>query len=114
MDEFFCSKYHKPKKRITSSLVLRRRNDQREDELYAANLLRRAAVVPREGQRRTAGGRRWLRAYLNGCAFKVFDSRLSASLAKVPFAEAAEWLYRTSGFVLMGTSRFLPSDSGAI
>lgn len=69
----------------------------------AANLLRRASVRPREGQRRTAGGRRWLRAYLNGCAFKVFDSKLSRSLAKIPFAEAAEWLYRTSGFVLMGT-----------
>ena len=68
----------------------------------AANLFRRAAVSPTEGQRRTAGGRRWLRAYLNGCAFKVFDATLSQSLARVPFAEAAEWLYRTSGCVLMG------------
>ena len=33
-----------------------------------ANLLRRAAVLPREAQPRTAAGRRWLRAYLNGCA----------------------------------------------
>lgn len=60
-------------------------------------------MTPKDRQRRTAGGRRWLRNYLNGCAFKVFDSVLSPSLAKVPFAEAAEWLYRTSGFVLMGT-----------
>lgn len=59
-------------------------------------------MTPKERQRRTAGGRRWLRNYLNGCAFKVFDSPLNPSLAKVPFAEAAEWLYRTSGFVLMG------------
>lgn len=73
---------------------------------FAANLLRRASVTPKERQRRTAGGRRWLRNYLNGCAFKVFDSPLSPSLAKVPFAEAAEWLYRTSGFVLMGERFF--------
>ena len=70
-----------------------------------ANLLRRAAVSPVEARRRTAGGRRWLRAYLNGCAHKVHIARLGPSLACVAFADAAAWLFRTSGCVLVGTMR---------
>lgn len=69
----------------------------------AANLLRRAAVLPAESRPRTAAGRRWLRAYLNGCAFKVFDAQLPRHLADVPFSDLVEWLYRTSNFVLIGT-----------
>jgi hypothetical protein len=42
-----------------------------EPHTVAANLLRRAAVLPPESRPRTTAGRRWLRAYLNGCAFKV-------------------------------------------
>ncbi|BDA48910.1 probable potassium channel subfamily T member 2 at N-terminal half [Coccomyxa sp. Obi] len=67
-----------------------------------ANLLRRASVLAPEVQPRTAAGRRWLRAYLNGCAFKVFDTLLPEHLAGRPFCDLVEWLYRTSNFVLIG------------
>ena len=67
----------------------------------AANLLRRAAITAGE-KRHTAAGRRWLRSYLNGCAFKLFDAPLPAHLAGLPFTTACEWLYRTSGCVLIG------------
>ncbi|EIE18822.1 hypothetical protein COCSUDRAFT_59753 [Coccomyxa subellipsoidea C-169] len=67
-----------------------------------ANLLRRASVLPPEAQPQTAAGRRWLRAYLNGCAFKVFDTVLPEHLAGLPFCELVEWLYRTANFVLIG------------
>ena len=59
-------------------------------------------MLPEDNQPRTAAGRRWLRAYINGCAFKVFDAVLPRHLAGVPFCDAVEWLYRTSGFVLIG------------
>ena len=70
----------------------------------AANLLRRAAISAGE-KRHTAAGRRWLRSYLNGCAFKLFDAPLPAHLAGLPFTAACEWLYRTSGCVLIGAAR---------
>ena len=72
--------------------------------LRAANLLRRAAISAGE-KRHTAAGRRWLRSYLNGCAFKLFDAPLPAHLAGLPFTAACEWLYRTSGCVLIGAPR---------
>ena len=59
-------------------------------------------MLPEHNQPRTAAGRRWLRAYINGCAFKVFDAVLPRHLGGVPFCDAVEWLYRTSGFVLIG------------
>ncbi len=67
----------------------------------AANLLRRAAISASE-RRHTAAGRRWLRSYLNGCAFKIFDAPLPGHLAGLPFTSACEWLYRTTGCVLIG------------
>ncbi|KAK9826205.1 hypothetical protein WJX81_007538 [Elliptochloris bilobata] len=66
-----------------------------------ANLLRRAAISATE-KRHTAAGRRWLRNYLNGCAFKIFEAPLPAHLAGLPFTAACEWMYRTSGCVLIG------------
>ena len=59
-------------------------------------------MLPEGNQPRTAAGRRWLRAYINGCGFKVFDATLPLHLADVPFCNVVEWLYRTSGFVLIG------------
>jgi hypothetical protein len=59
-------------------------------------------VLPEDNQPHTAAGRRWLRAYINGCAFKVFDAVLPLHLVGVPFCNVVEWLYRTSGFVLIG------------
>ena len=35
-------------------------------------------------------------------AFKVLDAPLPAHLAGKPFARLVEWLYRTSGFLLIG------------
>ena len=67
-----------------------------------ANVLRRASVPERNAVRRTAAGRRWLRAYLNGCAYKVFDAVLPPSLAGLRFSTACEWLARTHGTVLIG------------
>ena len=56
---------------------------------------------------------------INACAFKVFDAVLPRHLAGVPFCDAVEWLYRTSGFVLIGarlrrSSQLLPSVKGHI
>lgn len=61
-------------------------------------------MLPADSRPRTAAGRRWLRAYLNGCAFKVFDAQLPRHLANIPFGDLVEWLYRTSNFVLIGMS----------
>ncbi len=71
-------------------------------------------MLPEDNQPRTAAGRRWLRAYINGCAFKVFDAVLPRHLGGVPFCDAVEWLYRTSGFVLIGARlRTLPTSCPA-
>ena len=68
----------------------------------AANLMRRASMPPLEARKPQAAGRRWLRSYFNGCAFKVFDVRLPSALADKSFLEVAEWMYRTSGLALLG------------
>ncbi|KAK9808990.1 hypothetical protein WJX72_007481 [[Myrmecia] bisecta] len=70
-----------------------------------ANLLRQAAILPRDARRKTAAGRRWLRSYVNGCAYKICQAPLGPSLTGVSFVAAAEWLYRSSGFVLIGIVR---------
>lgn len=67
-----------------------------------ANLLRTASVSPTDSRRRVAAGRRWLRAYINGCGHKVWRASLHASLTGKTFVEAAEWAYRSAGFVLIG------------
>ena len=109
-----------------------------------ANLLRRAAVPPplplpgqqQEGkqgsprrlkrsgssssvdaaasQKRTAGGRRWLRAYMNGCGNKIHVVRLtSSSLANVPFADAAAAMHAATGVLMIGVMRGGRSSSSA-
>ena len=70
--------------------------------MVAANLMRRASMPPLEARKPLAAGRRWLRSYFNGCAFKVFDVRLPRTLVERTFLEVAEWLYRTSGLALLG------------
>ena len=71
-----------------------------------ANLLRRSDVDAAAARRaRTAGGRRWLRAYITGCAHKVHAARMGADLACVPFADAAAWLHASSGMLLIGVER---------
>ena len=72
--------------------------------LPAANLLRTVLVSPSASQRRTSAGRRWLRSYVNGCAFKVWRTALNPAMAGRPFVEGAEWLHRASGLVLIGRS----------
>ena len=57
-------------------------------------------------KRTTAAGRRWLRSYLNGCAFKIFDAPLPEHLAGLPFASVCEWMYRTGRCVLIGKPCF--------
>ena len=73
----------------------------------AANLLRTANVSPTDSRRRVAAGRRWLRSYINGCGSKVWKAPLHTSLQGKTFSEAAEWAYRTAGFVLIGQHRLL-------
>jgi len=73
--------------------------------MHAANLLRTASVSPTDSRRRVAAGRRWLRAYINGCGNKVWRASLHASLKGKTFVEAAEWAYRSAGFVLIGQCR---------
>ena len=70
----------------------------------AANLLRTANVSPTDSRRRVAAGRRWLRSYINGCGYKVWRAPLHATLQGKTFSEAAEWSYRSAGFVLIGNS----------
>ena len=55
-----------------------------------------------EARKPAAAGRKWLRSYFNGCAFKVFDAALPAGLIRRPFLLVAEWLFRTSGLSLIG------------
>ena len=55
---------------------------------------------------RTAGGRRWLRSYMNGCGNKIHVVRLaSPSLAGVPFADAAAAMHAATGVLLIGVMR---------
>ena len=81
----------------------------------AANLLRTASVSPTDSKRRVAAGRRWLRSYINGCGNKVWRAPLHSSLKGRTFSEAAEWAYRSAGFVLIGMAHpynLLCSPSG--
>ena len=55
---------------------------------------------------RTAGGRRWLRSYMNGCGNKIHVVRLaSPSLAGVPFADAAAAMHAATGVLMIGVMR---------
>lgn len=55
---------------------------------------------------RTAGGRRWLRSYMNGCGNKIHVVRLtSPSLANVPFADAAAAMHAATGVLMIGVMR---------
>lgn len=47
-------------------------------------------------------------------AFKVLDAPLPAHLAGIPFARLVEWLYRTSGFLLIGVIRDMPWKPAAV
>lgn len=51
---------------------------------------------------KTLAGRHWFRAYANGCGFRLVDVPIAANLQGVEFLSAAEWLYRTSGVLLIG------------
>lgn len=51
---------------------------------------------------KTLAGRHWFRAYANGCGFRLVDAPISANLQGVEFLAASEWLYRTSGVLLIG------------
>jgi hypothetical protein len=62
-----------------------------------ANLLRRSSISPVAAARPRAGGRRWLRAYMNGCAHALWVAPLSPTYAGVPFAVAAEAVHRAGG-----------------
>ena len=64
-------------------------------------------MSPTDSRRRVAAGRRWLRSYINGCGSKVWKAPIHSSLQGKTFSEAAEWAYRTAGFVLIGTPPFL-------
>lgn len=55
-----------------------------------------------EARKPMAAGRKWLRSYFNGCAFKVFDAPVPSSLIKRNFLSVAEWLFRISGLALIG------------
>ena len=67
-----------------------------------ANLLRRSAISPAASLRSDAAGRRWLRAYMNGCGEAVHAVPLSRTYACVPFATAAAALHAAHGVALAG------------
>ncbi|GAB4817363.1 hypothetical protein N2152v2_004409 [Parachlorella kessleri] len=66
------------------------------------NLLRSSNVSPPEAQQATLAGRKWLRAYVNGCAFQLWEVSVPPHLAGQRFSDVVAWLYFTSGFVLAG------------
>lgn len=66
------------------------------------NLMRSSAVLPREAQDSTLAGRRWLRQYVNGTEFSFCTAAVQRHLAGQTFADVAEWLFRTAGFVICG------------
>lgn len=51
---------------------------------------------------RTTPNRSWLREYVTGCGYNIFEASVGPDFEAVPFVEAAEWLYRVSGIVLIG------------
>lgn len=66
------------------------------------NMLRSSAVKPLEAQEPTLAGRRWLRAYVNGCAHSLCRAPMQRHLAGQPFIDIAEWLFRSCGYVAIG------------
>jgi voltage-gated potassium channel Kch len=66
------------------------------------NLMRSSAVLPLEAQGPTLAGRRWMRQYVNGTAYSFVTAAVQRHLAGKEFADVAEWLYRTAGFVVAG------------
>ncbi|KAL4448241.1 hypothetical protein ABPG75_005460 [Micractinium tetrahymenae] len=66
------------------------------------NLLKSSAVRPLQSQQRTLAGREWLRAYVNGCAFQFIHLPVPQHLAGRPFLDVAQWLFWSSGSVLIG------------
>ena len=61
-------------------------------------------MSPPEAQASTLAGRKWLRSYVNGCAFQFWEVPVPQHLAGQRFIEVAAWLYWTSGYVLTGES----------
>lgn len=60
-------------------------------------------MAPLESQQATTlAGRKWLRAYVNGCAHQMWEVGVPQHLAGQRFVEVAMWLYWTSGLVLAG------------
>lgn len=57
-----------------------------------------------EARKPMAAGRKWLRSYFNGCAYKVFDAPVPPSLIKRNFLSVAEWLFRIAGLALIGVN----------
>ena len=63
---------------------------------------RARAPAPACAHARTTPDRSWLREYVTGCSYNIFEASVGPDFEAVPFVEAAEWLYRVCGIVLIG------------
>lgn len=66
------------------------------------NLLKSSSIRPLEASQPTLAGRRWMRAYVNGCSPQLVEAAAPLVLVGLPFQRVAQWLYWGSGFVLLG------------
>ena len=66
------------------------------------NLMRSSDVLPKDAQDSTLAGRKWMRQYVNGTEYSFCTAAVQRHLAGISFADVAEWLFRSAGFVVAG------------
>lgn len=66
------------------------------------NLLKSSNVRPKEAREPMLAGRRWLRAYVDGCAYQFCETPVLKHMDGEKFINIAAWLYANSGFVAVG------------
>jgi voltage-gated potassium channel Kch len=66
------------------------------------NLLKSSNVRPEEAREPMLAGRRWLRAYVDGCAYQFCEAPVLKHMDGEKFINVAAWLYANSGFVAIG------------
>ena len=66
------------------------------------NLLKSSNVKPPEARDETLAGRKWLRAYVDGCAFQLCEAPVLKHVAGALFIDISAWLYENTGFVTVG------------
>ena len=69
------------------------------------NLLRISHVSDFKSQLSTLAGREWLRSYVNGCAYHIYEAIPGPSFVEQFFIEVVEFLSRSFQIVALGRIR---------